>query len=143
MMDPGVREDVPSDRGPLRHDQVLLDRRPSDRVTATPDHVSEGEGQRRAGSPAQISVERLFRGIGRGLCVRERGRRRHVRADSGEVRGPVDLMQGAVETRLIRNVATLQSRGNGVSEDRKSTRLNSSHVKNSYAVFCLKKKNVP
>src|SRR5690606_39372244 len=26
-------------------------------------------------------------------------------------------------------------------EDRKSTRLNSSHVKTSYAVFCLKKKN--
>src|SRR5690606_40359030 len=26
------------------------------------------------------------------------------------------------------------------SEDRKSTRLNSSHVKISYAVFCLKKK---
>src|SRR5690606_40881708 len=25
--------------------------------------------------------------------------------------------------------------------NRKSTRLNSSHVKNSYAVFCLKKKN--
>src|SRR5690606_40782215 len=28
----------------------------------------------------------------------------------------------------------------GVGEDRKSTRLNSSHVKISYAVFCLKKK---
>src|SRR5690606_42156637 len=28
------------------------------------------------------------------------------------------------------------------SLDRKSTRLNSSHVKISYAVFCLKKKNV-
>src|SRR5690606_31396966 len=28
-----------------------------------------------------------------------------------------------------------------VERDRKSTRLNSSHVKNSYAVFCLKKKN--
>src|SRR3712207_7179214 len=27
--------------------------------------------------------------------------------------------------------------------DRKSTRLNSSHANNSYAVFCLKKKNVP
>src|SRR5690606_41914526 len=27
------------------------------------------------------------------------------------------------------------------SPDRKSTRLNSSHVKSSYAVFCLKKKN--
>src|SRR5690606_9293708 len=29
----------------------------------------------------------------------------------------------------------------GVELDRKSTRLNSSHVKISYAVFCLKKKN--
>src|SRR5699024_11541431 len=29
----------------------------------------------------------------------------------------------------------------GVSKDRKSTRLNSSHVSISYAVFCLKKKN--
>src|SRR5690606_41601098 len=28
----------------------------------------------------------------------------------------------------------------GAAEDRKSTRLNSSHVKISYAVFCLKKK---
>src|SRR5690349_23316714 len=28
-----------------------------------------------------------------------------------------------------------------VVEDRKSTRLNSSHVEISYAVFCLKKKN--
>src|SRR5207249_5355867 len=27
------------------------------------------------------------------------------------------------------------------AEDRKSTRLNSSHVSNSYAVFCSKKKN--
>src|SRR3989442_10713352 len=29
------------------------------------------------------------------------------------------------------------------NEDRKSTRLNSSHVRISYAVFCLKKKNKP
>src|SRR5207302_10499724 len=29
----------------------------------------------------------------------------------------------------------------GNRPDRKSTRLNSSHVKNSYAVYCLKKKN--
>src|SRR5436190_13632383 len=28
----------------------------------------------------------------------------------------------------------------GLNEDRKSTRLNSSHTVNSYAVFCLKKK---
>src|SRR2546429_3516707 len=31
----------------------------------------------------------------------------------------------------------------GVSRDRKSTRLNSSHGYISYAVFCLKKKNKP
>src|SRR5690606_41317330 len=30
--------------------------------------------------------------------------------------------------------------GKGIGVDRKSTRLNSSHVKISYAVFCLKKK---
>src|SRR5436305_8011616 len=34
-----------------------------------------------------------------------------------------------------------RSRSQMVSEDRKSTRLNSSHVRISYAVFCLKKKN--
>src|SRR5690625_6657694 len=33
-----------------------------------------------------------------------------------------------------------QRLGEGVSVDRKSTRLNSSHVAISYAVFCLKKK---
>src|SRR5690606_40840554 len=31
--------------------------------------------------------------------------------------------------------------GTATHSDRKSTRLNSSHVKSSYAVFCLKKKN--
>src|SRR3712207_8813836 len=30
----------------------------------------------------------------------------------------------------------------GISEDRKSTRLNSSHANISYAVFCLKKKKI-
>src|SRR5206468_11762850 len=30
-----------------------------------------------------------------------------------------------------------------IAEDRKSTRLNSSHDQTSYAVFCLKKKNNP
>src|SRR3712207_7691762 len=33
--------------------------------------------------------------------------------------------------------------GEGVAEDRKSTRLNSSHANISYAVFCLKKKITP
>src|SRR5690606_41138641 len=33
-------------------------------------------------------------------------------------------------------------RAGNAGQDRKSTRLNSSHVKISYAVFCLKKKNI-
>src|SRR5205814_2994370 len=37
-------------------------------------------------------------------------------------------------------VALLQSSISQTGQDRKSTRLNSSHLGNSYAVFCLKKK---
>src|SRR5688572_32407150 len=49
---------------------------------------------------------------------------------------------------LGRRVTWLQADGlrlpfpNDCFEDRKSTRLNSSHSQISYAVFCLKKKNV-
>src|SRR5207249_10946980 len=39
-------------------------------------------------------------------------------------------------------VATGRYIGEGFDEDRKSTRLNSSHVSISYAVFCLKKKTI-
>src|SRR5690625_6148686 len=46
------------------------------------------------------------------------------------MRGELDFKQS-----LIRRVALLEG-----LEDRKSTRLNSSHVAISYAVFCLKKK---
>src|SRR5690625_4231344 len=38
---------------------------------------------------------------------------------------------------------SLAARNNGVPLDRKSTRLNSSHVAISYAVFCLKKTTPP
>src|SRR5688500_19890160 len=34
------------------------------------------------------------------------------------------------------------ARESATTKDRKSTRLNSSHLVNSYAVFCLKKKNI-
>src|SRR3712207_7263502 len=36
---------------------------------------------------------------------------------------------------------TMPQLGESVAEDRKSTRLNSSHTNISYAVFCLKKKH--
>src|SRR3712207_8112359 len=39
------------------------------------------------------------------------------------------------------HTTVLGSGNTGVSGDRKSTRLNSSHANISYAVFCLKKKN--
>src|SRR5436305_7871447 len=47
----------------------------------------------------------------------------------GRVRGFPRAPAGAVTNRRAR-----------AGRDRKSTRLNSSHVRNSYAVFCLKKK---
>src|SRR5205807_4713497 len=40
-------------------------------------------------------------------------------------------------------VGTADLNGDGQPEDRKSTRLNSSHLVISYAVFCLTKKNAP
>src|SRR6266704_486089 len=40
-------------------------------------------------------------------------------------------------------VADLAVAAGDGQQDRKSTRLNSSHVSSSYAVFCLKKKNTP
>src|SRR5690606_41460774 len=53
---------------------------------------------------------------------------RHLQEDAEEITDVV----GAVLGEALGAVAAL--------EDRKSTRLNSSHVKISYAVFCLKKK---
>src|SRR5258705_4989287 len=41
---------------------------------------------------------------------------------------------------IISVVGGTGAQGGGVVEDRKSTRLNSSHLGISYAVFCLKKK---
>src|SRR5437868_7360555 len=56
---------------------------------------------------------------------------RSVPLDAGSAR----LVQEQVRER-VREVAR-----EGEQTDRKSTRLNSSHVSISYAVFCLKKKN--
>src|SRR5438874_7008841 len=47
---------------------------------------------------------------------------------------------GRVFERFYRGSGSLEQEGFGLGLDRKSTRLNSSHVEISYAVFCLKKK---
>src|SRR5699024_3933477 len=46
-----------------------------------------------------------------------------------------------MEARHLVLVATGGGKAEAVHQDRKSTRLNSSHVSSSYAVFCLKKKS--
>src|SRR5690625_5388697 len=46
----------------------------------------------------------------------------------------------AIDEKMITAVATCIDLQKNIAVDRKSTRLNSSHVANSYAVFCLKKK---
>src|SRR5690606_41858365 len=64
-------------------------------------------------------------GIQRGLqLLAGADRQRAARAEHGIERGAADLLAD----RALRDL------------DRKSTRLNSSHVKTSYAVFCLKEK---
>src|SRR3712207_7198035 len=51
------------------------------------------------------------------------------------------LMHGLHPASLASSVfAPPAARGLGTGQDRKSTRLNSSHANISYAVFCLKKK---
>src|SRR3712207_7708727 len=62
-------------------------------------------------------------------------------------RGQVDLElspEGAARGRIQAQIAGAQDRRalvRAAAQDRKSTRLNSSHANISYAVFCLKKKN--
>src|SRR5437660_5048162 len=57
---------------------------------------------------------------------------------------PISLRQAIPSRPRVRrraaNVPALRGFRDQTAEDRKSTRLNSSHVAISYAVFCLKKK---
>src|SRR5438128_11727558 len=53
--------------------------------------------------------------------------------------GPGNRLQADVDLALDQEVVTRAGAG-GLHQDRKSTRLNSSHGSISYAVFCLKKK---
>src|SRR5690606_40271296 len=49
--------------------------------------------------------------------------------------------QAVTSTEKVKLLGFLRRTHGKAEADRKSTRLNSSHVKISYAVFCLKKKN--
>src|SRR5437868_11294062 len=64
-----------------------------------------------------------------------------IRSRSGLEHKHVGSLHAADARMAIEHARDLYTRRQeGVSIDRKSTRLNSSHVSISYAVFCLKKK---
>src|SRR2546430_11230303 len=87
----------------------------------------------------------LFRSIGAFRIV--------VPIDAISARHELQAVRKAMETsqpfgeRLVGNAQRARQCAGGkrvadVVQDRKSTRLNSSHSQISYAVFCLKKKNI-
>src|SRR5438874_10509931 len=66
--------------------------------------------------------------------------------DKPEIAFPAQIVQHESQAlqfgRRQRRIVDVEDLARGVRQrDRKSTRLNSSHVEISYAVFCLKKKN--
>src|SRR5436309_11087623 len=82
--------------------------------------------------PTLFPYTTLFRSVG----AHPRGRRRTFRRRTSrfpERRQPRPVFR-------LRDTESGTARATRPGGDRKSTRLNSSHVKISYAVFCLKKK---
>src|SRR5690606_40289829 len=67
----------------------------------------------------------------------------HLHLHAAPASNPLPALIPPLLTRsVVANGETLQAPTPPNSTDRKSTRLNSSHVKISYAVFCLKKKKI-
>src|SRR5690606_42042254 len=80
------------------------------------------------------------------LPISQHRRRQATPARVRRARGVARRQEGRVSGGRRPHVLHRRSRGGrghrARPRDRKSTRLNSSHVKISYAVFCLKKKKV-
>src|SRR5689334_23813368 len=73
-------------------------------------------------------------------CVAETEAAARVRWGAGERRCAFFQRWRQVDARAAKGGGEAEKNSGGESEDRKSTRLNSSHSSISYAVFCLKKK---
>src|SRR5690625_6564388 len=98
------------------------------RDSVTTDHISPA-GAIQPDSPA-------------GLYLQEKGVRPAEFNSYGSRRGNHEvMMRGTFANVRIRNQVAPGTEGGFTTyfQDRKSTRLNSSHVASSYAVFCLKK----
>src|SRR5690606_41482853 len=129
----GARGRVPVDEGGEER------RRPEQRLQAAGRRaargVAEGFGRRRVDRPseqAQLGGRQGQRAAGEGGQGAQLAGRRAGDHQEGRRRDP---QGGGEEDR-----ADQRRGGEGHAGDRKSTRLNFSHVKISYAVFCLKKK---
>src|SRR5690348_18117487 len=75
--------------------------------------------------------------------VHDRAHVREVEVDQARDRDQVGDALDTLAKHVVRGAEGLQDRGPALDDrqqDRKSTRLNSSHPSISYAVFCLKKK---
>src|SRR6266498_1119297 len=88
-----------------------------------------------------VPIEDLSKYSGRGgaLHARISGAANAVAElrERGDITADDRVFADRAETTLRQLAAAVRA-----AEDRKSTRLNSSHVRISYAVFCLKKKNI-
>src|SRR5690625_2245863 len=112
------------------------------------DHHGQGPPQEPGAAPGEFLRERGIAQLGVG-SKGDRGQAHRVTSPSGVLVGTSGLREedsapapvpasGSCSPRLVpRRLGTCRSRSH---PDRKSTRLNSSHVAISYAVFCLKKK---
>src|SRR5690606_41801535 len=86
---------------------------------------------------SDLALPRPVRKLGAGGVCPDALQSRGDRGGGREAHSPGPA-PGVTEARVPASGSTSASAARGV--DRKSTRLNSSHVKISYAVFCLKKK---
>src|SRR5690606_40686657 len=85
-----------------------------------------------------LDAQRLIASLGK-LAPRLYSISSSPKAHPGEVHLTIGIVRYGVNGRLRKGV-TSTFLAERLPLDRKSTRLNSSHVKISYAVFCLKKK---
>src|SRR5690606_39904901 len=93
----------------------------------------EGTAYGRQHEVAQPEVRALLEPVGVGL---------RMLVEQEVEAGPVRAVEqnGSGQSEALGGLLEVAETGVIVAADRKSTRLNSSHVKISYAVFCLKKK---
>src|SRR5205807_4301649 len=96
-------------------------------------------GESQTDAQMEVDPERLLTGLAEGLYGQVKGDTRDIRITLPQDYPKADLAGSNVVFRVT--VKSIKERTMPpLDEDRKSTRLNSSHLVISYAVFCLKKK---